>query len=94
MKQILIEKYIEPSEVKINEDWVHESWLDKYGDTHSILGQPSLICYNSGKLCYQEWYKKGIEHRNGDLPSFISYDSNGQISCQAWYKNGELIKKR
>jgi hypothetical protein len=92
MKQILIEKYIEPSERKIGENSVFESWFNKYGDLHSSMGQPAFICYKEQVLS-QSWYKKGVEHRDRDLPSYIGY-SNGQVYYQEWYKNGELIKEQ
>ena len=91
MRQILIEKYIEPSEIKINCNYTYKSWFDKYDDLHSFMGQPAKIGYNSnGQIKHQEWYKKGVRHRDGDLPAYIRYDSNGQISCKMWYKKGVL----
>jgi hypothetical protein len=62
-KQILIEKYIEPSEVIININSVIENWIDRNYDLHSSMGQPSEIYYFKGKVSYQAWHKKGIYHR-------------------------------
>ena len=88
MKQILIEKYIEPSS-KENIAWFFvETWNDKYGDKHSVLGRPSAIHYENGKMVRQFWYKKGELHRDRDLPARIDYNSNGQIRHQYWYKKG------
>ena len=88
-KQILIEKYIEPSEAKIDGTWVYESWFDKYDDLHSFMGQPAKIGYDSnGQINHQIWYKKGVQHRDGDLPAYVGYNSNGKISYQVWHKKG------
>jgi hypothetical protein len=43
MKQILIEKYIEPSKIEMFGDIVVKKWLDKYGDLHSFMGHPASI---------------------------------------------------
>jgi antitoxin component YwqK of YwqJK toxin-antitoxin module len=92
-KQILIEKYIEPSEIKINSNYTYESWFDRNDDLHSFMGHPASVCYYSnGQIIGKQWYKKGVIHRDGDLPAYIIYYSNGQISYQAWYKNGIRIK--
>jgi hypothetical protein len=52
MRQILIEKYVEPSRVEIeplqlvtNEYHVTEIWLNEDGDAHSILGHPAEVNY-------------------------------------------------
>jgi hypothetical protein len=88
MKQILIEKYIEPTEIKIDGNSVYEFWFDRNYDLHSFMSHPAYIEYYNGQIIYQEWYKKGVRHRDGDLPAFIGYDYNGQISYQSWYKKG------
>ena len=92
LKQVLIEKYIKPSETgnKSNDVFI-QRWFDKNYDLHSFMSQPAYISYYKGKIIYKIWYKKGICHRDGDLPAFISYN-NGQIYHQKWYKNGKLIK--
>jgi antitoxin component YwqK of YwqJK toxin-antitoxin module len=93
MKQVLIEKYIEPSEKEgINSVFVYEFWLNKYGDRHSFMGQPAYIVYDNGKIKRQIWYKKGIVHRDRDLPAYIEYN-NGQIIYKEWYKKGKCIKR-
>jgi antitoxin component YwqK of YwqJK toxin-antitoxin module len=52
------------------------------------MGQPACIFYENGRIIEQHWYKKGVQHRDGDLPAYIHY-YNGQISFQCWYKNGK-----
>jgi hypothetical protein len=92
-KQILIEKYIEPSE-KVTEfnGIIVERWFDKYEYKHSFMGQPAVIVYNENKkIIEQRWYKKGFCHRDGDLPACIFYFKE-QTSYQEWYKNGKRIK--
>ena len=69
--------------------------MDKYGDLHSFLGQPSEICYynwGNKKIRNQYWDKKGVEHRDKNLPSAIFYE-DGKIKSKYWYKNGIEIKK-
>jgi hypothetical protein len=92
MRQILIEKYIKPSETNIGIFYFIESWFNKYGELHSYLGQPSENFYgkDNGKLKAQTWHKKGIQHRDKDLPAEINYDSNGEIIEKYWLKKGEL----
>jgi antitoxin component YwqK of YwqJK toxin-antitoxin module len=94
-KQILIEKYIEPSEIEPGTTFFLgiKRWFDKNYDLHSFLGNPAEIRYSpSGQILGQKWFKKGIIHRDRDLPAYISYHNNGQIDYQDWYKNGKLIK--
>jgi hypothetical protein len=73
MRQILIEKYIEPSERIIDGNCISELWFDEYGDRHSSMNHPAVIYYNNGKITKQFWYKKGELHRDGVLPAFIEY---------------------
>jgi hypothetical protein len=87
LKQILIEKYIEPSEVKVYSNYAYERWFDRNYDLHSFMGQPAFIEYRNGKIINKAWFKKGVLHRDGALPAYISY-SNGQIAYQYWYKKG------
>jgi hypothetical protein len=81
-KSILIEKYIEPSEV-IDKGYgiVVECWLDRNGDYHSFMGHPAYVGYNSdGQINYQEWYKKGVIYRDRNLPAIIYYDNEKIVS--------------
>lgn len=92
-KSILIEKYIEPSEVTLNGDSVVECWFDRNYDLHSFMGQPAVITYINGKIRFRSWYKKGVRHRERNLPAYIDCNSNGQLSYQAWYTNGNKIRQ-
>jgi hypothetical protein len=76
MKQILIEKYIEPSEIEILSDGtIIERWLDKNYNKHSFMGQPAEVWYyEDGNVSNQGWFKKGITHRNRNLPDYIYYE--------------------
>jgi hypothetical protein len=92
-RSILIEKYIESSETEvISTCAIIERWHNKYGDRHSFLGQPAEICHYNGQIKYQAWYKKGIQHRDKDLPTVIFY-KNEEITSKWFYKNGKLIEE-
>jgi len=91
MKQILIEKYIEPSEVKINGNYAIKLWYNKYGECHSFLGQPAFIKYYKTQIREQRWYTKDELHRDRGLSAYLGY-CNEKISCKIWYKNGKRIK--
>jgi hypothetical protein len=81
MRQILIEKYIEPSEIipETQSNYEIKRWLDRNGDLHSFLGQPAVICYNNEGIIIKHWHKKGNRHREKGLPAYI------------WYKNDKMI---
>ena len=99
-KQILIEKYIEPSETKIgfNGDF-SEYWFDRNYYLHSFMGQPAVIetkVISSGdrrietksgkvKITIKDWFKKGeCFKREG----FINYIENGsEITKLFLYEN-------
>jgi hypothetical protein len=84
MKQILIEKYIKPSETKIQDNGVIiENWFNEDGDLHSFLGHPAKIYYNDDKVSIQGWYKKSKLYRNRDLPAKIEY-TNSETTKQRW----------
>jgi len=89
MKQILIEKYIEPSEIEIiSGDIIIQRWLDKYGDKHSFMGHPAVIAFTKVEIHYQYWYKKNLPHRDKHLPASIYY-YKGKESSKFWWENGE-----
>jgi hypothetical protein len=92
MRQILIEKYIEPSETNFGVFYFVERWLNEDGEVHSLLGQPAENFYDkdNGNLEVQKWYKKGKQHRDKDLPAEIEYNSKGEIIEKYWVKKGEL----
>jgi hypothetical protein len=97
MRQLLIEKYIYPSESKTSESsnttTVFEYWYNKYGELHSILGQPSYVRYKNEKIRYQSWHINGLSHRESNLPSDIFYNNVEKKRIQHWCKNGEIIKQ-
>jgi hypothetical protein len=93
LKQILIEKYIEPNEVIKEYDIIINLWLNEYGDKHSILQHPAEVRFFEGKVIQQRWYKKGIMHRGRDLPAIINF-RNGIQEIWGWYKNGKIIKRQ
>jgi hypothetical protein len=93
MKQIFIEKYIEPSEISVYTPTIDEMvylyrskysihrWFNKYGELHSYLGQPAEIHYNEiGCIYNQIWYKNGILHRERDQPAEIKYSTIDNVS--------------
>jgi hypothetical protein len=94
MKQILIEKYIEPNETYIDIfDRKINCW-EEFGKLHSFLGNPSkVVYYGNGSVYSMHWHKKGIKHREKSLYSCVFYNENGKITCKRWNKNGEFIKQ-
>lgn len=94
-RNILIEKYIEPSEIEpeTGEYFGIESWFDRNRDLHSNLGQPDYVYYNNEQVYRQHWHKKGLYHREKGLPAVIFYDKEGKIERKEWYKHGEFIKE-
>jgi len=79
-REILNEKWIEPSHVSVSGNLY---WYNKYGETHSNGDTPAVICLNGSKL----WYKNGKYHRDGDKPAIIWLNGS-----KSWYKNGKYIK--
>jgi hypothetical protein len=101
MKQILIEKYIEPSEVQLVGKVVVKRWLNRNLERHSTMGQPSVVEYayiienskfSAIERITQSWHKKDIKHREKNLPAVIWHVYGCEMS-KLWYKNGILIKK-
>jgi hypothetical protein len=81
MKQILIEKYINPSEVIFDFDnkLFGECWTNEYGEFHSILNQPAEIWYfPNGNIDVKAWWKKGHLYRRKGLCYMICYNENGK----------------
>ena len=92
MKQILIEKYIEPSETtNIDDSLFIERWLDRNYDLQSFFGQSAVVEYYNGKVRCKSWYKKGVLHREKNLPVKIYYHENQTTWREEWYKNRILI---
>jgi hypothetical protein len=51
MKQILIEKYIEPSKVEAGSDGAFiKYWFDKYDDLHSFMNHPACVVCANGQI--------------------------------------------
>jgi hypothetical protein len=97
MKQLLIEKYIEPSEVIIIDgDYITERWFDKNYDLHSFMGHPSRIAYKNKEIIWQEFHKKGELCRNKNLPDFVKryWDSCHNLSIIYYWRNinGSILK--
>jgi len=92
MRQLLIEKYIKPSNTEVGHGFFIERWYDKYGYCNSSMGQPASIWHGDGQIRYQDWYKKGTYHRDKGLPAIIEYE-DGKITSQHWHKNGKEIKR-
>lgn len=93
MRQILIEKYIQPSKIEFWANFKFEQWHDRDGELHSFMGHPASVDYNiTNKVISKSWYKKGKEHRDKNLPAFISY-YNERMAKQVWYKNNIFIKE-
>ena len=92
-KSILIEKYIEPSEIEYKGNgFFIKRWFDRNEDLHSFMGHPAETGYCYGKIMSQNWYKKGVQHRGKRLPAEIWYHFNGQIEDKIWHNNGKRIK--
>jgi hypothetical protein len=85
-KQILIEKYIEPSEITKNGDcWISEFWYNEYEELHSILGHPAIVNYYDGEVAEKAWFENGLLNRDRDLPASIDY-VHEKMTCQYWFK--------
>jgi len=93
MRQILIEKYVKPSETKMEGTFFAECWFNEYGDLHSFLGHPAFIYYKNGVLTKQCWYKKGEKHRDNDFPAIIQYYKEKK-DRQYWYKKGIMQREK
>jgi hypothetical protein len=88
-KSILIEKYIMPSEIKIDKNFIVKRWFNKYGELHSFLNQPSevCVCFLEEQIINQNWYKNGELHREKGLPAKIEY-RDYELLYQEFYENG------
>jgi hypothetical protein len=92
MRQILIEKYIEPSEKTINESYSIEYWYNEEGYSHSFLNHPAGILYNESEdVEFQIWCKKGTIHRDKGFPAKIWYWF-GKKTREEWFIKGVYIK--
>jgi antitoxin component YwqK of YwqJK toxin-antitoxin module len=89
-KNILIEKYLEPSEIKSDGEYTTKCWFNKYGEFHSFFGQPSVITINNltNEFWEKQWHKNGKLHREGNKPAVIYWNKQGEISHLYFCKNG------
>jgi hypothetical protein len=101
MRQILIEKYIEPSISKFltsshtGKIFFVQRWDNIYGELHGVFDYPAAIWYNLDfQILDKYWYKNGKKHRDRGLPAVIWYDDFGEgiIIRKEWHKNGKFIK--
>jgi hypothetical protein len=95
-KQILIEKYIEPSEISYGARVIIEKWFNKHEEEHSFMGQPSTVyyTYDNREIICKFWQKKGNPHREKGMPAYIHYSGNNEIIIQEWWNNGDFIKSK
>jgi antitoxin component YwqK of YwqJK toxin-antitoxin module len=94
-REILIEKYIEPSETScfplnvFDYKMGYEKWRNEDGELDSILGHPSLVKYDLfGEVVEKLWNKKGKLHRERDKPAIIGYQKNKTMH-KNWFKKGD-----
>ena len=80
MRELLIEKFEEPTEINFNSTMI---WRNEDGEFHRENDLPAMI-YSNGSKC---WYKNGQFHRDNNLPAIIFSDGG-----KTWYKNGKFIK--
>jgi antitoxin component YwqK of YwqJK toxin-antitoxin module len=92
-REILIEKYIEPSEITkfllnvFDYKMEDEKWRNEDGELDSVLGHPSIVRYNLfGEVTEKVWHKKGKLHRERDKPAIIIYQKKKTMR-KHWLKN-------
>jgi uncharacterized protein YodC (DUF2158 family) len=94
-KEILIEKYIQPSEIKHIEDGFYSCttkiWHNNYGEKHSYFDLPALINYKMDLSEEHGWFRDGILHRE-NKPAVVVYDFLGRKYSEIWYFNGKMYK--
>jgi hypothetical protein len=100
-KQILIEKYLIPSEFielkRIDNcyygvDCFVKRWRNKYGELHSTFDHPAEMYYSlEGRIFKQEWYKNDLLHRDNKKPAIIYYNPNNKETSLFWYEDGEYL---
>jgi hypothetical protein len=58
------------------------------------IGAPAMIGWDrDGNKVVEEWVKRGVPQRSGcDRPTRTFWDSNGKVSHEAWFTQGELTK--
>jgi len=103
MKQILIEKYIEPSDtVVFNGGSIQKYWFNRFEELDSLFDNPAIInvsiippilTFKQQKKETHYWYKKNRLHRDRNLPAIMIYNDD-ILTEQLWYKKGEFIKNK
>jgi hypothetical protein len=93
MKQIFIEKYIQPSKISLSGNEFY--WVNEFAELNSVLGHPAVVRFYNGKVTEKHWYKNGLRHREGyqknkNLPASVYYYSSEQ---HWYYKNDKFVKE-
>jgi hypothetical protein len=92
MRQILIEKYIHPSEIESDKDNIIEYWKNEYGENHNIFDHPSIVIYDKKmQLIEQGWVENGQIHRDKN-PAIIGYDDNNKIKFKKWFRRDVIYR--
>lgn len=95
MREILIEKFIPPTEFQ---DKHYYFWTDNRGQYHRYNDLPAVIVYEAHIIKYY-WFIHGKAHRKGDKPSVIKTERNGDFNALLfrhdetfleYYKHGVL----
>lgn len=62
------------------------------GHYHSFDGKPATTYWYRHKniISSQAWYNSSMLHREG-LPAVIAYDEQGNITEEAFYRNGRIV---
>jgi len=87
MRELLIEKWTEPTEIQ---RYIGNSiyfWRNDLGEAHRDGDQPAIIWSDGSRW----WYKKGELHREGNKPAIIRND--GEFSKLEFWENGNFIKQ-
>ncbi|UYZ34966.1 hypothetical protein OD350_22365 [Clostridium beijerinckii] len=66
----------------------------KYKTLNNIEKFCNLALKNnkSNFVANETWFKNGKEHRDGDLPSYISYFQDGEIKQKIWRRDGIVYR--
>jgi hypothetical protein len=78
-KDILIEKYLQPSEIiykydSLGKKYTIKFWRNRYGELHSTFDHPAKTSStNSGNFLKKWWYKDGYLNRDKKKSYVIIY---------------------
>ncbi|MBL1438174.1 MAG: hypothetical protein COB08_018475 [Rhodobacteraceae bacterium] len=71
---------------------ISEVWFDAEGREHHPAGEPAIRQWDfQGRLECEQYFRHGLEHRDGDHPAEIWYGSPKfptQPTSKRWYKEG------